>query len=144
MARKDFSFIPKGSTKNMAPIEIKKLLGGMLIGKPKTQTLICQALSLIPDDLVRKLTQTTWFISTPVNAWAMTFKGSDHPKDHLIFLSDELFTEDKSQIIYTILHEVGHVLLNHRNSIGFEQTQLEIKIQEREADQFARKYLAMV
>ena len=30
---------------------------------------------------------------------------------------------------------------NHRNSIGYEQTALEIKQQEREADLFAKKYL---
>lgn len=52
--------------------------------------------------------------------------------------------QDKEQIQYTIAHEIGHVILKHKNSIGRMQTQSEIKIQEREADEFAREYLGLI
>ncbi len=48
---------------------------------------------------------------------------------------------DEEQIRYTIAHEIGHVLLGHRNSIIEKQSKAEISNQEREADEFARKYI---
>jgi len=45
------------------------------------------------------------------------------------------------QIKYSIAHEIGHVVLNHRNSVLIAQTKAEIKKQEKEADEFARKYI---
>lgn len=60
----------------------------------------------------------------------------------LIFLSDELLLQDKSDIEYTIAHEIGHVILKHKNSINFRQTKEEISQQELEPDQSARKYLS--
>ncbi len=84
---------------------------------------------------------TVWFISSPEDAWALTFRGSEIKNRSLVILSDELFLEDEEQIRYTILHEVGHIVLHHRNSIGYEQTQLEIDQQEKEADHFAKNIL---
>jgi Zn-dependent peptidase ImmA (M78 family) len=59
-----------------------------------------------------------------------------------VFISDELLRQKKEHIYYTILHEIGHVVLNHRNSIGFRQTVSEIKRQESEADLFAKRHLS--
>lgn len=123
------------------PSKIRKTLGGKLIGKKFVQNIVCKTLSFLPDDILERVCKTVWFISSPDDAWAFTFKGTEIRKRHLIFLSDELFTQDKELIVYTILHEVGHVVLNHRNSIGYEQTKTEIKRQEKEADTFAREYL---
>ncbi len=60
---------------------------------------------------------------------------------HLIFLSDELFMHGEDQIRYTIAHEIGHVILGHRNSVMEKQSKSEIYAQEKEADKFARKYI---
>ena len=75
------------------------------------------------------------------DTWAYAFHGNDLKNQHLIFLSDELFEEPENQIFYTILHEIGHILLSHRNSIGFQQTKAEIATQEEAADSFAYQYL---
>lgn len=120
---------------------INKAFGGKLIGKPKVKTWVCETVLHLPADLIEFITKNIWILSSSEEAWGYTFRGSDLKDRHLIFLSDELFEEDKSQIQYTILHEIGHVVLGHKNSIGFRQTQSEIDIQEREADKFARKYL---
>jgi len=103
--------------------------------------MVCETLLYLPSEIIKYVTGSVWFISSPEDAWAFTFRGSDIKNQHLIILSDELFNQKKNQIRYTILHEIGHVLLGHKNSIGFEQTQSEIKQQELEADQFANKYL---
>lgn len=59
----------------------------------------------------------------------------------MIFLSDELFRYDKNQIMYTIAHKVGHVILGHRNSVFEKQSRKEINRQEKEADIFASRFI---
>ena len=120
---------------------IRKALGGKLIGSTFMREMVCVTLLRLPPEMIKKVCQETWFISSQDDAWAFTFRGSDIQDRHLIFLSDELLKQEKSQISYTILHEVGHMVLGHRNSIGFEQTQSEITRQENEADQFAKESL---
>ena len=73
------------------------------------------------------------------DAWAFTFTGNDLKNKHLIFLSDELMFQDSRQIKHTIAHEIGHVILGHRNSVLEKQDKEEIKEQEKEADEFAIK-----
>lgn len=121
--------------------KIRKTLGGKLVGKLFMREMVCKAILFLPPDLIDQVTKGVWFISSQDDAWALTFRGSDLKERHLIFLSDELLSQPEKQILYTILHEIGHVILNHYNSIGFAQTQSEIKIQEREADRFAKRYL---
>lgn len=100
---------------------VRKALGGKLIGNLTLRKIVCETF--------------------PKDAWALTFKGSELKERHLIFLSDELFDQEINQVKYTILHEVGHVIRNHKNSIGITQTQSEIRQQEIEADLFAKQYL---
>ena len=49
--------------------------------------------------------------------------------------------QSENQIKYTIAHEIGHVFLGHNNSTSYIQSKKEIKKQEFEADNFAKKYL---
>jgi hypothetical protein len=123
--------------------EVRQRLGPRLIGKLKMRELVCKTIILLPEKLRITVCDTVWFISSQDDAWAFTFRGSDIKEAHLIFLSDELLKADDEQIIYTILHEIGHVLSNHRNSLGgYIQTESEIHQQEDEADRFARKYIS--
>jgi len=120
--------------------KIRKALGGKLIGTTFMSAQVCLAILLLPPSIIEKVCKSVWFISSPDDSWAFTFKGSDIKNSHLIFLSDDLLSQNEEQIRYTIIHEIGHVILNHSNSIGILQTETEIKKQEREADAFARKY----
>lgn len=122
-------------------ISIRKKIGGKLIGKPFMETIVCKTILLLPDDLIEKVCSSVWFIASQEDAWALTFRGSELKERHLIFLSDALLAQSDDQITYTILHEIGHVLLNHRNSIGALQTESEIQQQEAAADAFATNYL---
>lgn len=121
--------------------KIRNAFGGKLVGSVLMKTLVCEAVLLLPSEIIEYVTRNVWFFSTSEDAWAYTFDGNDARNKHFIFLSGELLAEDKPQIQYTIIHEIGHVILKHKNSIGKMQTQTEIKIQEREADLFVRKYL---
>lgn len=104
--------------------------------------MVIKTLSFFPEEIVNYVTKTTWFIGSFEDGWAFTLRGDElKPNEYLIFLSDELLVEDEAQIIWTIAHEIGHVVLNHRNSIGLPQTKSEIKKQEKEADEFAKKYV---
>ena len=121
--------------------DVREALGGKLIGKLFMREMVCKTLLLLPQDILEHVCATVWFISSPEDAWAFSFRGTEIAKRSLVILSDDLFTQDEYQISYTILHEVGHIVLNHRNSIGYQQTQSEIKQQEEQADHFAKKYL---
>lgn len=106
--------------------------------------LVLQTLEFFPQTIIDFITSHVWFVSSFEDGWAFTLRGDELKKDeYLIFLSDELLREDESQIMWTIAHEIGHVMLGHRNSIGTSQTKAEIKRQESEADEFAKKYLIM-
>lgn len=118
----------------------KKSLGDKLIGNAVMREHVCKTLLLLPSRMTEKICKTVWFISSPEDAWAFTFRGEDLKQRHLILLSEELFRQDNAQITYTMLHEVGHLLLNHKNSIGKLQTETEIQTQEQQADEFAREY----
>ena len=122
-------------------VKIRKALGGKLIGTLFMREMVCKTILFLPSEMIEFVCVNVWFISSQDDAWAFTFRGADIKDRSLIFISDELLRQDGKQISYTILHEIGHVVLNHRNSIGYEQTQTEIKEQEREADIFAKKYL---
>lgn len=120
---------------------VRALLGGKLIGTKYMQQMVCETLLLLPSDAIRYVGDHVWFISSPEDAWAFTFRGSDIQGKSLIFISDELLQQTREQIHYSILHEVGHVILNHRNSIGVMQSKSEIRHQEETANDFAKQYL---
>lgn len=58
-------------------------------------------------------------------------------------------TKSRFNLQFTIAHEIGHVVLRHRNSIGYEpndstaykQSRGEVHKQEQEADKFAERLL---
>ena len=102
---------------------------------------VVEALQRLPVDIVDYVTENVWFISSFDDAFGFVLTGEELQGKQLIFLSDELFSEPKAQIHYTIIHEVGHVILKHRNAILKPQTQAEAEKQEYDADQFANKFL---
>lgn len=120
---------------------IFNMFNGKLVGKSFMKTKVCETLTLMPDYIIDFVTKNCWFVSSFDDAYGFTFTGNELKNQHLIFLSDELFLEDEGQIKYTIAHEIGHVILKHRNSVFVKQSKEEIRQQEKEADDFADKYL---
>ena len=121
--------------------EIKKLFGNKIVGTKKMEYFVLSVLSKMPNSIIEYIAKNTWFIGSLDDAWAFAFTGNDLKGKHMIFISDELLIQRAHQIRYTIAHEIGHVILKHRNSVFEKQTKSEIKIQEKEADEFANKYL---
>ncbi len=125
----------------MDPKQIYKLFGNKLVGTKSMKLRVCQTLSKMPLQVIEFVTANCWFMASMEDAYAFTFTGSDLREKHLIFLSDELLAQDTDQISYTIAHEIGHVVLEHKNSVFIRQDKKEIAKQEREADEFARRYI---
>lgn len=122
--------------------QIENLFGHKLIGNKFMKRMVIKTLRLFPPDLIDKVAKTTWFVSSFEDGWAFTLRGDElGTGEHLVFLADELLEQSDSQIIRSIMHEIGHVVLGHRNSIGRVQSRNEVRKQEREADNFAKKYL---
>ncbi len=114
----------------------------MLIGNLRMKAVVAKTLKLFPDELAEFITKNCWIVSSFEDGWAFTLRGDELKKnEYLIFLSDELLQENEKQIMWTLTHEIGHVIMGHRNSIGKAQTKSEIAKQEREADAFARNFL---
>jgi hypothetical protein len=114
---------------------------GKLVGRSQMKLHVCKVVSLLPDNIAEFITSNCWFLGSLEDAWAFTFTGNDLKDQHLIFLSDELLSQDEQQIHYSICHEIGHVMLGHRNSVLVRQSKEEINQQELEADEFTRQYL---
>jgi Zn-dependent protease with chaperone function len=126
---------------NESLLRIYKKFDGKLVGKEKLKIFVCKSVLLLPARTQAYVTRSCWFIGSMEDAWAFTFTGNDIKNQHLIFLSDDLLEQDDSQILYSILHEIGHVVLRHRNSVLGSQSSEEIQKQEHDADLFARNYL---
>jgi hypothetical protein len=122
--------------------EIKNQFGHKLQGSKFMKSMVIKTLQFFPTEIINFITENCWFVSSFEDGWAFTLRGDELKKNEfLIFLSDELLAEDEKQIMWTIAHEIGHVILGHKNSIGAVQSKSEIKKQEDEADNFAKKYL---
>lgn len=122
--------------------QIKQAFGGKLHVSKPLQRLVVQTLAKMPDNIVNHITSTCWFLGSVDDATAYTFRGDELVGKHLIILSDRLLAQSVPDIEYTIAHEIGHVVLGHRNSILAPQSKKEIVRQEREARQFAIKYIS--
>ena len=121
--------------------KIIRAFEGKIVGTKRTKKLVAQAVLKLPKEMQSHVTHHLWFFSTDDQAYAYAFHGNDLKDQHFIFLSDDLLAQHLGQIYYTILHEIGHIILEHKNSIEYHQAKHEISQQESEADQFAKKYL---
>src|SRR5512146_1046550 len=117
--------------------EIRSLFGGKLVGKKDLKQYVCEVVATLPEDLQAYITEYVWFVGSMDDAWGYTFTGDDLADQHLIFLGDDLFRQSEEQIQWSILHEIGHVVLGHKNNIFVKQDKKAIHLQEEEADHFA-------
>ena len=120
--------------------EIQEQFAGKVIGSQHIKQAVYQTLTVFPDDIVQFITENCWFMGSFDDAYAYAFNGNDLKDQHLIFLSDDLLRQDKDQIHFTIAHEIGHIMLGHKNSVQYKQSKEEISGQEHQADAFANSY----
>ena len=126
----------------MKTSQIKVGFGYRLAGSGLMKKAVISTLLSLPDEIVEKVIRKCWFVGSYDDSWAFVIKGREiKNSEYVIFLSDQLLKEDKYQIYHTIAHEIGHVLLGHRNSIGKVQSKAEVRRQENEAEEFADRYL---
>ena len=113
---------------------------GKLVGKKKMKQHVVEVLDLMPQEIIDFVTENVWFVTSFEDAWAFAFTGNDFQNKHVIFLSDELFYQSPQQIHWTIAHEIGHVVLGHKNRFSEKFSKKKIQEQEDEGDTFAREY----
>ncbi len=121
--------------------KIYKAFGGKLYGNKRMQLLVCETLLQMPKEIIKHITSDCWFLSSTRDAWAFTFHGDDVKGKHIIVLSDDLLSQSAKQIRWTVAHEIGHIVLKHKNDIGIGQTKRDIARQEKEADEFAKQFV---
>jgi hypothetical protein len=123
--------------------EIKQKFSGKLAGGKRMRRLVCETLLVFPPDIVDCITKNVWFVSSFEDAWGFVLKIDELKSkgEFVIFLGDELWEKEKSAQRYEIAHEIGHVILKHRNAITAPQSKAEVNRQEKEAHEFALKYL---
>src|SRR5258708_39423284 len=113
----------------MTIFEIRKAFGGKLVGTKKLKENVCAVVALLPEDLQEYITEYVWFVGSMEDAWGYTFTGNDLADQHLIFLSDDLLAQDIQQIYWSIAHEIGHVVLGHKNNIFEKKSKHAVGIQ---------------
>ncbi len=121
--------------------EIYRAFDGKLHGSGTMKWAVCRTLAKMPEEVIDHITSDCWFLASTPDAFGFTFSGDDVAGKHLIVLSDDLLVQSNEQIAYTISHEIGHVILGHRNAIMAPQSKREIAQQEQEAHEFALRYL---
>ncbi len=121
--------------------DITNAFAGKLHVNRRLKKYVLRTVAKLSDDLIRKVTRDTWILGSVEDAWAYVFHGDELKGKHLIIVSDSLLDQPEQDIEWTIMHEIGHVILGHRNSILVTQSRSEIRRQEREANSFAQKYL---
>lgn len=121
--------------------DIERKFGGKLIGSKKMQRLVAKTLLNFPPKIIDFVTKNVWFVSSFDDSWGFVLDSRDLGDRHIIFLADELFDQDYYAQHYTVAHEIGHVILGHRNAIMITQTKAESQNQEDQAHKFALKYL---
>lgn len=121
--------------------DVYRLFGGKIHGTKTMKNYVCQVVAKLPLDIIEHITSDCWFLGSTTDAWAYSFRGDEVSGKHLIVLSDSLWEQPEQDIIYTIAHEIGHIVLGHRNAILAPQTKREIAKQEKEARDFALRYI---
>lgn len=121
--------------------EIYAAFNGKLVGTPFMKKFVCLTLVKMPEEIINYVTRSCWFFGSMDDAWAFTFTGNDLKDQHLIFLSDDLLNQHPLQIQFSIAHEIGHVILKHRNSTLERQSKEEVRKQEKEADKFVEEFI---
>lgn len=122
--------------------QIKRAFGVKLHVSESLQQHVVNTLAIMPDDIVDHITSDCWFLGSVDDASAYTIRGDELGGKYLIILSDRLLDQSPADIQYTIVHEIGHVVLGHRNAILAPQSKREIARQERLAHKFAMKYVS--
>src|SRR5690242_21520627 len=120
--------------------DIERAFEGKVIGSERLKHFVYQTLTVFPDDIALFISKYCWFMGSMDDAYAYAFTGNDLKDQHLIFLSDDLLIQSDQQIQFTVAHEIGHIILNHKNSVEYRQTREEISEQEKQADEFAHQY----
>ena len=121
---------------------VQKAFGYKLIGTKFMKKVVADATLMLPDNIAYFVTKHMWFVSSFTDGYAFTLRRDDLKKgEYLVFLSDELLGRPTWRIKFSILHEIGHAYLGHKNSIGVPQSKREVGRQEKEADEFAKKYM---
>ncbi len=84
-----------------------------------TKRLVCETLLIFPLDIIVYVTKNVWFVSSFEDAWGFVLKIDELKErgNYLIVLGEELFEQDSHAQRYEVAHEIGHVILKHRNAI---------------------------
>ena len=124
------------------PGKIRRAFGHKLIGSSRMERVVSETLLVFPDEIIDFITKNCWFVGSFEDGWAFALRGDELKRNEfLIYLSDQLLVQSKQDMRYTIAHEIGHIVLGHKNSILESQTKQEIRRQEKQAHDFARKHL---
>lgn len=122
-------------------VQIYKGFKGKLVGTERMKQYVCIVVSHLPKDLQKYVMEYCWFLGSMDDAWAYTFTGNDLEDQHMIFLSDDLLGQHQHQVEWSIAHEIGHVVLGHKNNIFIKQSKYRVNKQEEEADAFAAQFV---
>jgi hypothetical protein len=132
-----------GNKKYYTPEEVHYLDAGIwTLGNDNLLNRICVALSKIPIDIVNDLYDHCYFLMSSEAAKALYFPPGFFDNKAIISFSDAYFkSADKKDFEHTIIHEVAHHALKHKNPWEHDSSEEEFNKQEKEANEQVEKWL---
>ncbi|MDD3159587.1 MAG: hypothetical protein PHQ98_01300 [Candidatus ainarchaeum sp.] len=102
--------------------------------------LIIQALLNLPVDLIDEVMKKCFYVCKLNDDCNQIIPSRLIGEKSIIFLSDDVFDQPKEKILFIILCQTAHVLLDHKSQSCDEIYDDEIIAQEDEAKKFAKLY----
>ncbi len=115
--------------------------GEMTLGNEKLRFAVAKCLSKLPLEIIEQVTKNCLFVMPTIEKLGI-YLTNDLINDKVIFaFPEKLLEKEKSEIEHTILHEVAHYYLNHKNPLIYTLSGEEYDSQEQEANKQVDEWL---
>lgn len=119
--------------------QVQYILGGCLIdGTNRFKNLIRKAFECLPQEIVDFCEENIYFLSPARENRACAFDAKSLKDKWIIVVDSSELAKSDEEIISTIIHEIGHVYLNHRWNPN--KSEVTGDTEEKAANNFQKKY----
>ena len=115
--------------------------GVITLDNQQLRYVVAKSLSKLPIEIIDKVTENCLFIMPKIEELGI-YLPNDFIKDKQIFaFPEKLLEKEEHEIEHTILHEVAHYYLKHKNALIHNLSAEEYDRQEEEANKQVDKWL---
>ena len=120
---------------------LDKSAGSVLPENNQLRDPVALALSKVPKKIANRVLEECLFLMPSPGMMGFRISKKLLQGSNAIVLSEKLLEKDQKYIVLTILHEVGHFYLNHKNPVIDQLSEEEERKQEEAAVRWARQWI---